>query len=626
MCDACREEYENPLNRRFHAQPIACPVCGPSIQLWDEIGNVLAKNNDALKLASEKIKIGNIVALKGLGGFHLIVDASNEEAVKRLRERKHHEEKPFALMFPILKSIENICFVSEVEGSLLSSPESPIVLLKKKHFDSKIDNRQSSSIDSVAPSNPYLGIMLPYSPLHHLLMRELKTPVVATSGNISDEPICIDEDEALIRLKGITDFFLVHNRPIVRPVDDSIVRIVMNRPMVIRRARGFAPLPIQQNNRQSKNILAVGAHLKNTIAFIKDNNVFISQHIGDLSTSEANENFYRSVNDYTGLYKTDQHYIACDLHPDYISTKFALSQNSKIIPVQHHVAHIASCMLENQIEKDVLGVAWDGTGYGLDETIWGGEFFIVDKNDFRHVAQFKKYKLPGGEKAITDIKRSAIGLLYELFGSSFSPDQIRLFRKIGPTDLNIILKMLKKNINCFETSSVGRLFDAVSYILGIAERSFYEGQAAMMLEFAADPNEVQFYSFKILKTTPIVIDWMPMLRDILRDIEKNVSSSIISGKFHNTLVEIILRIAKIFNQGKIVLSGGCFQNILLLERAIKKLEANNFKVYWHQRVPTNDGGISLGQIAYAIREINKQSKKDRNINRLESKKPETVLS
>jgi hydrogenase maturation protein HypF len=606
MCPECRKEYENPNDRRFHAQPVACTNCGPSIQLWNGEGKLITENYDALKETAEKIKDGKIIALKGLGGFHLIVDASNEDAVKRLRLRKHREEKPFAVMFPGLNSIKDICFISNLEEKLLLSSEAPIVLLENKNIISAV-------VNSVAPYNPYLGIMLPYTPLHHLLMRELNIAVVATSGNISDETICIDEKEAIIRLKGIADFYLVHNRPIIRPVDDSIVRVINESVMIIRRARGYAPLSLSWKKTPVKNILAVGAHLKNTISYTKGNNIFISQHIGDLSTSEANNNFYTAIKDYTEMYKVEPEYIIADLHPGYISTKYANSSNKKIISVQHHIAHIASCMMENNINDDILGVAWDGTGYGFDGTIWGGEFFSADTNGFHHIAQFKKFKLAGGDKSITDIKRSAIGLLYEIFGASHDSFPEEKFLNIRRTDLKIILKMLENNINCTETSSVGRLYDAVSYLLGICEKSSYEGQAAMMLEYAADKKEDQYYNFHLLKSKPVIIEWRPIILDILNDIENKIVSSIISARFHNTMAEIILQIAKMFNKKKIVLSGGCFQNILLLKKTINKLEKYNYQAYWHHLVPTNDGGISLGQIALALREINERSEGESKI-------------
>ena len=376
MCDDCRKEYEDPANRRFHAQPVACPKCGPHIELWDSSGNLISKNHSTINNAIEKIKEGKIIALKGIGGFQLIVDATDIKAVDELRIRKHREEKPFAVMFPNIESVKEICVVNDFEERLLLSPEAPIVLLKK-HVNKDIEKIISPS---VAPGNPYLGVMLAYSPLHHLLLNELGKPIVATSANISEEPIIIDENEALNKLKNIADYYLVNNRKIVRHVDDSIVRVILGREMVLRRARGYAPLPIQNKiNLNGNKILAVGGHLKNTIALSVGNNIFSSQHIGDLSTQEAEKTFEDVINDFEKLYEVKTDNIVSDLHPDYISTKFAKTKNKNLTQVQHHTAHIAACVAENQIDDEVLGVSWDGTGYGTDGNIWGGNFSHIIK-------------------------------------------------------------------------------------------------------------------------------------------------------------------------------------------------------------------------------------------------------
>jgi len=616
MCDKCREEYKNPADRRFHAQPIACPDCGPQLFLWDEGGNIISEKQTALKETVDLIRQGKIIALKGLGGFQLIVDATNEEAVRELRKRKHREEKPFALMFPSIESIKEVCEVSETEERVLCSPESPIVLLKRK---SKIGNpclagRQAKSKISVtvAPHNPYLGAMLPYTPLHHLLMKELNLPVVATSANLSEEPICIDEREALEKLRGIADYYLIHNRPIVRHVDDSIVRVILNRELVMRRARGYAPLPIivaeKYFSLEEKTVLAVGGHLKNTVALKKGNNIFISQHIGDLSTEESNITFKKVIDDFKLLYNAEPDEIISDLHPEYISTKYAKHLSEKIKQVQHHYAHVAACRFENQVEGEALGVSWDGTGYGLDATVWGGEFFLTDDNSYKHFAQFRKFVLPGGEKAIKEPRRSLTGILFEIAGSSFVDEFSDLIEnKFTSAEIGILLNMLSKKINSPITSSAGRLFDAVSSLLGICDRTNYEGQAAMMLEFAADWSETNSYSFEIKKSDKFqpeadeplaqIVDWVPIISSIINDIRKDLKPSIISTKFHNTLSQVILEIAKKSGMKKVVLSGGCFQNALLTERTISLLQENNYKVYWHQRIPPNDGGIALGQIA-----------------------------
>ncbi len=630
MCGNCRQEYENPSDRRFHAQPTACHDCGPQLFLWDEKGIILSEKHSALKQSVKLIQEGKIVALKGLGGFQLIVDATNDEAVRELRKRKHREEKPFALLFPTLESIKEVCIVSETEERVLCSSESPIVLLKRKSKNlpngSQVRNQKSEISSVIAPHNPYLGAMLPYTPLHHLLMRELNIPIVATSANLSEEPICIDEYEALERLKGIADYYLIHNRPIVRHVDDSIVRIVMDRELVIRRARGYAPLPIMINEKyieqDFKTILAVGGHLKNTVALKKGSNIFISQHIGDLSTEESNKTFKKVIDDFKLLYVAEPDKIISDLHPEYISTKYANHLSNEIEQVQHHYAHIAACRFENQVEGEALGVSWDGTGYGLDGTVWGGEFFLTDDNSYKHFAQFRKFMLPGGEKAIKEPRRSLSGILFEIAGNSFANEFSDLIEnKFTSAEIGLILNMLSKNINSPVTSSAGRLFDAVSSLLGICDKSNYEGQAAMMLEFESDWNEMKSYPFEIkerIKTqletdepSVQIMDWQPIIISIINDLRRDIAASVISAKFHNTLAEIILAMAKKTGMKKVVLSGGCFQNAFLSERTIILLKENNYQVYWHQRIPPNDGGIALGQIAAYLMQNN-------NLNEIEN--------
>jgi len=599
LCEKCRAEYNNPLNRRFHAQPIACPDCGPHIEFTDRNRTILSINSDALKSAVKSVLEGNILALKGLGGYQLICRADDRGVIKKLRERKHRDEKPFALMFPEIISIKEVCMVSLLEERLLLSPESPIVLLKRKSgesFNFKIDG-------SIAPGNPYLGIMLPYTPLHHLLMNNLEIPVIATSGNLAEEPICINEEEAFNRLHEIADYFLIHNRPIVRHADDSIVRVVSGREMMIRRARGYAPLPVRLSNKHndgSKNYLAVGGHMKNNISVSSGNNVFVSQHIGDLSTDEAYKTFKNVINDFTKIYELNPGIIISDLHPDYISTRFAVSLGKEFIKVQHHQAHVASCYAESRAVGKVLGVSWDGTGYGTDGTIWGGEFFLYDGEKFFHFAQFEQFCLPGGELAVKEPRRSAAGVLYKIYGDDLFTTNKKLLNNFPEYEQALLEQMIRKKINCPLTSSAGRLFDAVSSITGIRQRSDYEGQAAMMLEFAADGYEIGSYPFEIVEEEKKIIRWQPIIINILEDLGNGISSSVISAKFHNTLIKIILEILKLSGLQKAALSGGCFQNVFLLERTIKELESEGFTVYRHQRIPTNDGGISLGQIAIVM--------------------------
>ena len=591
MCEACWNEYNDPADRRFHAQPNACPECGPRLGFWDRHGHDLTQLDDPLLAAAQSIRDGEIVAVKGLGGFHLMVDARDAEAVAELRRRKHREEKPLAVMFADRESLEQVARVSDQELRILTSPESPIVLLEKR-----LDN--GLVCDGIAPGNPYIGAMLPYTPLHHLLMSELGFPVVATSGNLSDEPICIDEHDAAHRLKGIADHYLVHDRPIVRQVDDSIVRIVLGRPMVLRRARGFAPLPVKLSAGVPPG-LAVGGHLKNSVAVSNGDQIFVSQHIGDLETGPAFEAFKRVISDMEGLLEVEPASVAYDLHPDYLSTGWARGTKLTHLPVQHHYAHILSCMAENEVSHPALGIAWDGTGYGLDGTIWGGEFLRVKASGFDRVAHFQTFPLPGGDAAIREPRRSAIGLLYSIFGANAREfvdlDTIKAFTS---AELSIICGMLSRGINSPLTSSAGRIFDAVASLIGLRQKIGFEGQAAMQLEFIADRGVADRYPFSVDQTnSTAVIDPAEMVRAILRDREENVPNSAIASRFHNTMAEIMVSIAELSGEEKIALSGGCFQNKLLTELAVTRLRSEGFKVYWHQRIPPNDGGIALGQLA-----------------------------
>ncbi len=597
MCDACRAEYEDPGDRRFHAQPNACPVCGPRLELRDRTGESVSTRGDALGGAARAMVQGHVVAVKGLGGFHLMVDARDPDAVARLRERKHRDEKPFALMFPSLSEIRVHAETSDLEERLLLSPESPIVLLRRRVGDTGI-------APGVAPNNPYLGVMLPYTPLHHLLMAEVGFPVVATSGNLSDEPIVTDERDAQERLHGIADFFLVHNRPIARHADDSIVRVMMGRELVTRRARGYAPLPIPLRE-DAPAILAVGPHLKNTVAFSLGNQVFISQHVGDLETAQAYDTFKKVIASFSRLYELRPRIVACDLHPDYLSTRFAGDAVLHPVRVQHHHAHILSVMAENEIDGSVLGVSWDGTGYGTDGTIWGGEFLRVGRSSCERVGHLRTFRLPGGEKAVREPRRSAIGLLYEMHGAAlFERRDLPPLRTFEAEDAGVLGKMLEKNVHSPVTSSAGRLFDAVASIVGICQKMRFEGQAAMYLEYALEAYRTEAsYPFEIREDGGArVLDWEPMIRGILQDADREVPAGEISAKFHNTLVEFIVEMARRAGEERVALSGGCFQNRALTERCVQRLRAEGFRPYWHQRVPPNDGGIALGQVVAALQQ------------------------
>lgn len=596
MCRKCREEYENPLDRRFHAQPNACPDCGPHVELWEPSGAALRAHHPAIVWARNAVRAGKILALKGLGGFQLIVDARSKEAVRRLRNRKHREGKPFAVMFPALGLLGQEVEVSEAEGRLLKSGEAPIVLLRRRAHA-----RASSALvaNSVAPGNPYLGVMLPYTPLHRLLLAQLDFPVVATSGNLSDEPICIDEHEALERLKGIADLFLVHNRPIVRHVDDSVVRLMAGRELVLRRARGYAPLPIQLKQ-SSPPTLAVGGHLKNTVAISVDRQVFISQHIGDLETVAAFAAFRRAANDLPELYETRPTQVAADAHPDYLSTRFACEAGLPVVSVQHHYAHVLACMAENELDPPAFGIAWDGTGHGSDGTIWGGEFLKVTATGFERFAHLRTFGLPGGEAAIREPRRSALGLLYEIFGDAvFVMTDLAPVRAFSPSELGAIQTMLERQVNVPRTSSAGRLFDAVASLAGLRQVTAFEGQAAMELEFALDGLDTELV-YQVAYHNEMV-DWEPMIREIVDEVLSGADRRRIAAKLHNTLVEVIVAESVWAAEERVILAGGCFQNKYLTERALRRLTDKGFRPCWHQRVPPNDGSIALGQVLAAAR-------------------------
>lgn len=570
LCPACREEYENPANRRFHAQPNACPVCGPQL-------------DSSIENAVEALVQGEIVAIKGIGGFQLLVDARNRDAVARLRQRKHREEKPFALMMPSLEVARSYCEISPAEVELLESQAAPIVLLQPKPGTDIASN--------VAHCSPYLGVMLPYSPLHHLLMQECRFPLIATSGNRSDEPIAIANDEAKDRLKDIADHFVMHNRPIVRACDDSVVRLTRGRAGILRRARGYAPLGIRIAQRLPA-VLAVGGHLKNTVAIGVGQDVFVSQHIGDLETIEARGAFERAIDDLCRLYSFKPEVVACDLHPDYASTHWAERSGLPLIRVQHHQAHVAACATENNVHGSYLGISWDGTGYGLDGAIWGGEFFRVESNQFERIARLRPFGLPGGDAAVREGWRSAASLLFAVGEPEQAiPEANEEVRGKPRLDLLNIRYMLKHDVNVMRTTSVGRLFDAVASIAGVAQQNHFEGQAAMLLE-----NEIG--ALRTEEAYPLRNgDWGPLIMAVIADKAAGVAVPLIAARFHNALVAWIVEVAGQSGEKQIVLSGGVFQNRYLTERAAAALESRGFEVHTHQRVPPNDGGIALGQAA-----------------------------
>ncbi len=612
MCEDCQGEFEDPQDRRFHAQPNACSVCGPHLEFWDSSGNCLSKRESALENAVSALKNGSIIACKGVGGFHLMVNACDDQAVRILRSRKYREEKPLALMFPSLSSVKNVCEVSSMEESILLSPKSPIILLKRKLDASSTADRISSE---VAPLNPYLGVMLPSTPLHHILVSMLDFPVVATSGNISGETICIDEEEALVRLKGIADCFLINNRPVVRHVDDSIVRVVSGFEQVLRSARGYSPSLISLKS-PILPLVATGGHLKNTVALGKEQAVFTSQHIGDLDNVQAVSAFEYTLQSLSGLYDFKPNSAVCDFHPDYFSTQWAEKRIGVHTPIQHHVAHVFSCMAEHDLEGPLLGIAWDGSGYGLDGTVWGGEFFHITSDMIHRVACFSPFPLPGGNAAIRESRRSALGLCYQILGETvFSQPEI--LASFTSEEIAVLKTMLNKGLNSPMTSSCGRLFDAVASMTGVRHINSFEGQAAMELEFLTQGShsknsypvdlieyESETSNFSANKNLPEVydlnlqykLDVAPLVRNLLKDISEKCSLNIIATKFHNGLAESIVSLAKQIGEEQVVLSGGCFQNKYLTEQVVCRLRSAGFKPFWHQKIPPNDGGLSLGQI------------------------------
>ena len=602
QCPACKQEYTDPGNRRFHAQPNACPVCGPSVTLYDRNKssiNIDSPIDETVKLIEE----GHIIAIKGLGGYHLACDATNQQAVQTLRDRKRRIDKPFAVMIPDSSFLDKICEYDKEELEFLSSIQRPIVLLKRRN-DSPI-------VKETAPGNNYIGVMLPYTPLHHLLLRKANKPLVMTSGNLSEEPIAFDDDDAYERLSKIADYFLINNREIYVRCDDSVSAKLGDNMTMLRRSRGYVPYPIKLGIDSDKHILATGAHLKNTFCFLRDNYAFISHHIGDLENYATLKSFTDGIEHFKKLFYLTPQVIAYDMHPEYLSTKYAMDSDYKIkIPVQHHHAHIASCMIENNVTDKVIGVAFDGTGFGTDGNIWGGEFLVADLNDFKRLAHFEYIPLPGGETAINEPWRIALANLYHYFGDDVNKINIPLFDEhkfIFGTHINLIRQMMEKKINSPLSSAAGRLFDAVSALCNVRVNVNFEAQAAIEFQMLADENETGNYEYDITNSSPMRIIFKKTFEQIIADINYDIAVSTIAGKFHNTIADVIVntskRIKGIEKMNKIVLSGGVFQNVLLMKKVVPKLRAEGFEVLTHLKVPPNDGGISLGQAVIAMNKI-----------------------
>lgn len=602
MCEACEREFHDPGSRRFHAQPNACSLCGPHVWLTDSQG-VSITTEDPIKHSARLIKEGAIIAIKGLGGFHLAVDATKENAVRDLRSRKAREGKPLAMMSEDLEKIRLYAEFTAEEADLLQGVTHPIVILRKKVIN--------PIAPSVAPNQHSFGVMLPYTPLHVLLLNEGFIAMVMTSGNLSDEPIAIKNQEAIESLSCIADYFLFHNRDILVRCDDSVVMPNKAEPIIIRRSRGYAPLPICLAH-SFESVLALGGQMKNTLCILRGNQAFLSQHVGDMDKPETRRFFWESLKRIREFAGVSPGIVAHDLHPDYYTTKIVKDMEDKIqYAVQHHHAHLVSCMADNRLEGPVIGLIFDGTGYGTDGTIWGGEVLLGSEVSFNRVAHLSPFFLPGGQEAILNPWRIAIGSLYQSFGQDWYHILSRLIDHILPKDdlsesiLSLITDAITKRINSPSTSSMGRFFDAVSALLGFHGRISYEGQPAIELEYMASLCEdPEAYPAVISQDDfPWKMDITPIIHNIIRDIYENVPKERISRKFHNTIIQMAFEVARLcsksFSLNRVVLSGGCFQNRLLLEGIVYMLEQEGIHVYTHKHVPTNDGGISLGQAVCA---------------------------
>ena len=595
MCRMCQKEYDDPDNRRFHAQPNACPVCGPNLTL---LNDKLEKIDvpDVISEVCRLLKNGDIIAIKGLGGFHLACDALNPDAVFKLRSRKYREYKPFAIMVKDIETAKGLCYVNDEEEKVLKGSIRPIVLLRKRP--------DCPVAEDVAPCQKYHGVMLPYTPLHHLIVEESGLVLVMTSGNMSSEPIVHQDEQAFGRLKNIADFYCVHNREIHIRADDSVIKIWRGNEIVFRRARGFAPFPLVLNFKFKGNVLACGAELKNSFCLGRDNFAFLSHHIGDLENLETLISFEKGIKHLQRIFNITPTIVAYDLHPDYLATKYALDlEDIPKMGVQHHHAHIVSCMVENGIDGEVIGVSFDGTGYGTDGTIWGGEFLICDYSEFKRAGHLEYTPLPGGEKAIKEPWRMAASYLYKIYRDNMLNLDIDFVKKLDRGKWSTIQKMIDNGINSPITSSSGRLFDAVSALVGIRKEIYYEGQAAIELEMAACAEE-GVYPFDLKDVEDKILVLLdPLFRGIVSDLEHGVGVDSISSRFHNTVAKIILHVClklkKTSGLNRVALSGGVFQNTLLLEKTYALLDNNDFKIFTHQRVPPNDGGIALGQAVVA---------------------------
>ena len=610
MCDKCAAQYTDVTDRRFHAQPVACGMCGPKIRLTDSKGNTIkTRTNEVIAETARLLLAGKVVAIKGIGGFHLAVDALNNEAVERLRERKRRDHKPFAMMGNSIEKIKEYAVVSGLAEQVLKSPQSPIVLLPKKE--------NSAIAPSVASGVDTFGFMLCYAPLHYLLFAQDIEVLVMTSGNISDEPLICKNEQALERLAYIADAFLMHDREIYRRVDDSIVHFVDSEPVQLRRARGYVPTPILIEENCRQDIFAAGGDLKNTFCFGKQNQLICSEHIGDLEDAEVYHHYINSIEHLRKLFEVEPKTVVCDLHPAYLSTQYALSlPNVKVIQVQHHWAHIASVVVEHGQSGPVIGIAADGTGYGTDEAIWGCECLIASMNGFERFGHLAYYPLAGADAASKEAIRPVLGLLAKTYRDDFKLHKFRWLLEQIETDANkqeIILEQIEKRINTVETSSLGRVFDAVAAMLGLGSYNHFEAQLPMALEAIIASGIEEHYDFELIDRAgePLQLDLHKMIEQLITDIQEGKPSGIISAKFHNCLADALLEMAKEARESKklktVALSGGVFCNRYLTNRLVKLLKKNSFSVLFNRDVPSNDGGISVGQAAIAAKLVNRVS-------------------
>lgn len=594
MCRECQDEYDSPLDRRFHAQPNACPACGPRLRALSGLG-VEQVGADPLTLATRVFLRAGTVAVKGIGGFHLACDATSALAVTSLRERKQRDGKPFAVMVRDLAVAESLAMLTDQERELLMSMERPIVLVPRRG--------DSCLAGEVSPANPMVGILLPYSPLHHLLLARVGRPLVMTSGNLCEEPIAYRNDEAVDRLRGIADLFLVHDRDIVTRCDDSVVRVIAGAPVALRRARGYVPRAVPTRRPFERPVLACGAQLKNTFCIGLDDTAFFGPHIGDLENLETFRSFTESIACMEKFLRATPQIVAHDMHPDYLSTIYAETRSeAQRVAVQHHHAHVASAMAEHGLEGPVIGVVYDGTGHGTDGTVWGGEVLLVDYEHFERLATFRPIPLAGGDTAIRQVWRVALALLDDAFGGDSPLEALRLFSTIPTRHITTVRRMIERRVNTPLARGIGRYFDGLgAMMLGHAEAR-YEGHVAMQWNFAADANEPGCYSYALAEDdVPCTVDLRPLVREAVRDLLAGTVVSHISGKFHNTLVNVtellVERATRQVGRLPVVLTGGCFQNALLAERVVQRLA--NRDVYLHGTVPPGDGGIALGQALIA---------------------------